>query len=218
MAGVHVAAIALYGPRAGRIAVLLLIGCLGLLIRAHEMSTDLAGLAGVSMGVAGLSLAATRPWLGGPLLGTGIGIAFLGDGLMPALLVGVLAAALPLAGPAWRARPYALAAAIGLAVAAPLVIAWPLVLSERAPALSAEWLGVALATRWSSGDTRGAFADLAYFARILPWYAWPALPLGAWTVWRARKSLADPGRPAPADGRDRSSSSSCSPCSPRRGK
>jgi len=28
-------------------AVLLLIGCLGLLIRAHEMSTDLAGLAGV---------------------------------------------------------------------------------------------------------------------------------------------------------------------------
>ena len=45
------------GARAGRIAVLLLIGCLGLLIRAHEMSTDLAGLAGVSVGIAGSSLA-----------------------------------------------------------------------------------------------------------------------------------------------------------------
>ncbi|MFZ3324186.1 MAG: glycosyltransferase family 39 protein, partial [Usitatibacter sp.] len=31
--------------------------------------------------------------------------------------------------------------------------------------------------------------DLLYFARILPWYAWPALPLAAWAVWRARRTL-----------------------------
>ncbi|MGE0355503.1 MAG: ArnT family glycosyltransferase [Burkholderiales bacterium] len=190
MAGVHIAAVTLHGPRAGRIAVLLLIGCLGLLIRAHEMSTDLAGLAGVSLGIAGLTLASRRPWAGGPLLGAGLAAAFLGDGLMPALLVALLALVLPAIGPAWRTRSYALAAAGGLAIAAPLVCAWPVVLAQRDPALSAEWLGVAIATRWSGGVSRGAFADLAYFAKILPWYAWPALPLALWTAWRARRTLA----------------------------
>jgi len=188
MAMVHVAAVTLHGERAGRIAVLLLIGCLGLLIRAHEMSTDLAGLAGVALGVAGLCLAATRPWIAGPMLGLGLGIAFLGDGLMPALLVGGLAAALPLSGTAWRTRQFALVVATGAAIAAPVAVAWPLLLAQRAPELSAEWLGAALATRWSLGVSRGPISDVAYFAKILPWYAWPALPLAAWTVWRARKT------------------------------
>ncbi len=190
MAGVHVAACALHGPRAGRIAVLLLIGCLGLLIRAHEMSTDLAGLAGVSAGVAGLALAARRPWIGGPLFGAGLGAAFLGDGLIPALLVSLLALVLPAVGAAWRTRAYAIAAAAGFALAAAVAASWPLVLSSRDPALAAEWLGIALATRWTAGATRGPLADLAYFARILPWYAWPALPLAAWTLWKARRGLA----------------------------
>ena len=193
MAGVHVAACALHGPRAGRIAVLLLIGCLGLLIRAHEMSTDLAGLAGVATGVAGLALAARRPWTGGALFGVGMGSAFLGDGLIPALLVALLALVLPVFGPAWRSRTYALAVAGGLAIAAAFAGIWPAVLSSRDPALAASWLGAALATRWAGGVSRGEVADLAYFTRILPWYAWPALPLAAWTVWKARRSLA--GRP-----------------------
>ncbi|MBL0143310.1 MAG: glycosyltransferase family 39 protein [Betaproteobacteria bacterium] len=190
MAGVHVAAVTLHGPRAGRIAVLLLIGCVGLLIRAHEMSTDLAGLAGVSVGVAGLAMAVRRPAIGGPLLGVGMGIAFLGDGLIPALLVGVLALALPATGPEWRTRAYSVAVAVGLAIAIPLAGAWPLFLAQRDPALSAQWLGVALATRWSEGASGGMLTDLVYFAKILPWYGWPALPLAAWTVWRARRTLA----------------------------
>ncbi|MCK7499803.1 MAG: hypothetical protein MZW92_62435 [Comamonadaceae bacterium] len=41
------------------------------LIRAHEMSTDLAGLAGVSVGVAGLALAAPAPLAGRPALRAG---------------------------------------------------------------------------------------------------------------------------------------------------
>ncbi len=193
MAMVHVAAVTLHGQRAGRIAVLLLIGCLGLLIRAHEMSTDLAGLAGVALGVAGLCLAVTRPWVGGPMLGLGVGIAFLGDGLLPALLIGALAVALPVSGAAWRTRQFALVVAIGAAIAVPIVCAWPLLLARRAPELSAEWLGVALATRWSLGVSRGVFTDITYFAKILPWYAWPALPLAAWTLWRARKTWAARG-------------------------
>ena len=191
MGCVHVAAVALHGPRAGRVAVLLLIGCLGILIRAHEMSTDLAGLAGVSLAVAGLCLAAARPWVGGPMLGVGLGMAFLGDGLMPALLIGGLAIALPISGAAWRTRPYAMAVAVGLVIAAPIVSAWPIILAQRAPEISAQWLGVGLATRWSERVSPDVIADLAYFATILPWYAWPALPLAVWTLWRSRKTWVD---------------------------
>lgn len=189
MAGIHVAAVALNGPRAGRIAVLLFIGSLGLLIRAHEMSTDLAGLAGVSLGVAGLALAASRPWAAGALLGTGLATAFLGDGLMPALLVGALAILLPLLGAGWRTRTYAAIVGGAAAVALPVAAAWPIALAQRDPTLAAQWMGIALATRWSAGVSLDAASDVGYFARILPWYAWPALPLAAWAAWRARKSI-----------------------------
>jgi 4-amino-4-deoxy-L-arabinose transferase-like glycosyltransferase len=190
MAGVSMAAVRLHGPRAGRISVLLLIGCLGLLIRAHEMSTDLAGLAGLALGLAGLAFAASRPVSGGALAGAGLAIAFLGDGFAPAMLLLTLFAALPFAGTRWRTREYAVAVGVALLVALPVAAVWPALLWHRAPAIFSEWLSASLATRWSGGVTRGALADFTYFPKMLAWYAWPALPLAAWTLWRARRSLA----------------------------
>ncbi len=190
MGGVSMAAVALHGQRAGRISVLLLIGCLGLLLRAHEMNTDLAGLAGLSLGLAGLTRAAKQPRLGGPLAGAGIAIAFLGDGLAPALMLLALIAALPLAGPQWRTREYALAVAFALGIALPVAAIWPALLFERSPVTFWRWLAATVANRWSGGITRGALADFAYFPKMLTWYAWPALPLAAWTIWRARRTLA----------------------------
>jgi len=190
MAGVSVAAVALHGRRAGRISVLLLIGCLGLLIRAHEMNTDLAGLAGLALGLAGLALASPRPVAGGLLAGAGLAVAFLGDGLAPALLLVAVLGVLPLAGPKWRTRQYALAAALAIGVALPFTVSWPLLLWQRSPDTFTQWLAASVATRWSGGITRGALADFAYFPKMLSWYAWPALPLAAWTLWRARRTLA----------------------------
>jgi 4-amino-4-deoxy-L-arabinose transferase-like glycosyltransferase len=62
----------------------LLIGCLGLLIRAHEMTSDLASLAASAMALWGLALAHRRPYAGGAIAGAAIGIGFLGDGFLPA--------------------------------------------------------------------------------------------------------------------------------------
>jgi len=190
MAGVSVAAVALHGPRAGRISVLLLIGCLGLLIRAHEMNTDLAGLAGLSLGLAGLALAPSRPRAGGAIAGSGLAVAFLGDGFAPALLLLAVIAVLPLAGAKWRTRDYALAVGIAVLLALPFAAGWPVLLWQREPDTFSQWLAASLATRWSGGITRGALADFAYFPKMLTWYAWPALPLAAWTLWRARRTLA----------------------------
>lgn len=182
-------ALTIHGERAGRISVLLLIGCVGLLIRAHEMSTDLAGLAGVALGLLGIALCAKRPRVGGAVAGLGIATAFLGDGFFPAFLILAVGALLPFAGGAWRTRSYALSAGIALAIALPLGAAWPVTFAHQAPALWHEWLVLAFASRWSGPSTQAGFADLFYFARIITWYAWPALPLAAWTLWRARKTI-----------------------------
>jgi 4-amino-4-deoxy-L-arabinose transferase-like glycosyltransferase len=182
------AAQALMGERAVRMAVLLTLGCLGLLIRAHEMTTDLAGLAGISLALYGLAIALKRPVAGGAIAGAGIGFAFLGDGPLPlAMMLGALLI-LPLASPLWRTRAHVKTVAVALACALPLVALWPLLLQWRSPMALSLWLSNAGALGWG-----GEGLGLLYFIKILPWYAWPAWPLAAWALWRARRTL--PERP-----------------------
>lgn len=184
LGAVSVASHELMGERALRMAVLLLIGCVGLLIRAHEMSTDVAGLAGVATAIAGLALALRRPVVGGAIAGLGAGMAFLGDGLLPLAMTAATFLALPLASAAWRTRAHAWTALAALAVALPLVALWPLALMATQPTYLAAW--------WAEAAGGAHFLEGGlYFLRILPWYAWPAWPLAAWTVYRTRRTLAE---------------------------
>ena len=178
------AANALMGERAVRMAVLLMLGCLGLLIRSHEMTTDVAGLAGLALALYGLALSVKRPVAGGAIAGLGIGFAFLGDGPLPLVMMLAALATLPLASPLWRTRAYASTAGMALLCAAPLVAAWPLLLYSHSPAAFLAWWANATDLGW--GDDAGG---LLYFLKILPWYAWPAWPLAAWSLWRARRTL-----------------------------
>jgi 4-amino-4-deoxy-L-arabinose transferase-like glycosyltransferase len=189
LAALSAASIELLGLRALRLSVLLFIGCLGLLLRAHEMMPDLAGLAGVAVGLYGLTLATRRPRLGGVATGLGIGLAFLGNGFLPASVLIATMALLPAASPFWRTRAYAETAGIALLVAAPLAAIWPVALACAAPGSLQGWFAAATASRWQGPFGNDQASDLLYFARILPWYAWPALPLAAWSLWRARRTL-----------------------------
>ena len=173
MGFVGAACLALIGERSVRIGVLLLIGCLGLLIRAHEMNPDLAGLAGLAAFLYGLALALRRPVGGGVVAGLGAGVAFLGNGFLPLAMAALTLALLPLAGAAWRSRDYAKTVAIALVSAAPLLAAWPSAL-----------------TPWQDPAATGKGLAFVYFLKTLPWYAWPAWPLAAWSVWRLRRTLA----------------------------
>ncbi|HYC36700.1 MAG TPA: glycosyltransferase family 39 protein [Usitatibacter sp.] len=177
----------LLGERAVRLGVLLLIGCLGLLIRAHEMTTDLAGLAGIALALYGLALSARRHLAGGAALGAGMGVAFLGDGFLPLGMLAALLALLPLAGASWRGREYAATVGIALLVALPLLASWPALLYFHAPQSLLAWFDPATALRWRDSGADGW--EPFYFVKAVPWYAWPAWPLAAWTVWRARRSL-----------------------------
>ena len=179
----------LMGVRGARAGVLILIGCVGLLARAHEMIIDLAGLAGIAMVLYGAALADRRPAAGGAVAGVGAGVAFLGNGFLPLGMLVMFLGLLPLVAPFWRTRRYALALATCVACAAPLVAGWLLVLGHSSAGALHEWLRQASQTRWSDAGDAGGPLELLYFVRILPWYAWPALPLAAWTLWRSRRTL-----------------------------
>src|SRR5215831_2454463 len=62
---VAAASFELMGERAMRASALLLLGCVGLLARAHEMVPDLAGVTGLAMALYGLAVAERRPAYGG---------------------------------------------------------------------------------------------------------------------------------------------------------
>lgn len=180
----------LLGERAIRMGVLLFIGCLGLLLRAHEMVTDLASLMGITMALYGLALADRRAYVGGAVAGAGMGLAFLGDGFLPIGMLAMLLVLLPLSSPFWRTRRYAASVAIALACAAPLVGSWLAALAHATPPAIHPWLEHATDFGWREFFEQDDSIEILYFVRILPWYAWPAWPLAAWSLWRSRRRLA----------------------------
>jgi 4-amino-4-deoxy-L-arabinose transferase-like glycosyltransferase len=188
LALVSATAFELIGARAMRLAVFLFIGCLGLLIRAHEMTPDLAGLTGVALAIYGLALGLRRPVAGGTAAGVGIGLAFLGNGFLPLGMLFALMMLLPLGGAAWRGPRYATTAGVALLCALPLLAVWPTALAMRSPELLRMWLSIPGTLRWMNpfeGDGLG----VVYFTKLHLWFAWPAWPLAAWTIWRAWKRI-----------------------------
>ena len=168
------------------IAVLLLIGTIGLMVHAHEAITDLATLAASSAALAALVRAGERPMSMGLALGAALGIAFLSTGFVTPVAM-LMAAMLSFAVCAdWRTRRHVLFLAVGTVVAVAVAASWPLALRAHSPEIFSAWLVNAL-------QQRGAFAEnLSYFFSISPWFLWPLWPLGLWTLWTRRRTLLTP--------------------------
>lgn len=182
----------LYGATRGRVAMLLLMGCLGILIRSHQLITDISLMTGFACALYGLALAVRRPAIGGFWLGTGVGIGFMSKGLLAPGVFGIVVMLLPLFS-AWRTRQYAISLCVAALACAPWLVVWPLALYQQAPALFNEWLFVNNFGRFFGTNEIGPAADTAHYLRILPWYALPAWPLAAWALWRTRREdLAKP--------------------------
>src|SRR5207247_1288393 len=149
-------------------APLLLAACLGYLQHAHQLITDNALVAGVAIGLYGLSRRS------GLLLGTGAGIAFLSKGLLgPGVLALTAIALLALREwrASWRIWPWALLAF------APWALIWPWLLHRHSPALFDEWFWVNNFGRFT-GE-----AGLGGGLEVLP--RWLEKPLDAIAVWGA---------------------------------
>lgn len=177
----------LWGRGYGRISAMIMIACLGLLVRTHQLIADVALLAGFSIALYGLALAPRRPVVAGIIAGTGIGIGFMAKGLLLPGVVGIAMLLLPMLGRTWRSRGYLLCLLVALASALPWLLTWPFLLYQRSPQLFMEWLWLNNPGRFSGFAYLGAASgEHSYYLTILPWFAWPALPMALWALWRNR--------------------------------
>ncbi|MGH8756934.1 MAG: ArnT family glycosyltransferase, partial [Burkholderiales bacterium] len=183
----------LYGRGHGTMTVLILIGSVGLLVRSHQLISDLGLLAGFALCLYGLALNQSRPLLAGLLTGTGIGIGFMCRGTLAPMVMVITCLLLPALFKPWRNRNYALCLLLAVIAAAPWLIIWPVALYQRSPELFAQWFWVKDLGRLFGFAPAGKELSALYFLKNIPWFAWPALPLALWTLWRGgRKGLANP--------------------------
>ena len=75
--------------------------------------------------------------------------------------------------------------ALGLGLALLLILPWPFLLLTLEPARFHGWLNTELAPLRTSFSFSGA----GRFLSLLPWFAFPALPLAAWALWTRRTAL-----------------------------
>lgn len=175
----------------GRTAVFVLLACLGLEAHAHLMLTDLALLAGVAIGLAGLPRWRQRPTASGLEIGTGVGIGFLAKGLIAPGVFALTALLLPLCFGRWRGRAYLATALAALAAALPWLLVWPAALYVRSPALFSDWFWLNNIGRFVgfSVPELGAAHDSGFWLRNLWWITLPAAPLALLSLWRERHVL-----------------------------
>lgn len=171
----------MWGKGAGRQTTFIFLGSIGLFFSAHLLSPEVAGLAGYAMAFYGLALTRRRPWRAAPLLGSGIGIAFLSTGLLAVAIILLTAILLPVLFRNWRIKPYFVSLPTGLAIALPWIAVWLFALWQRSPELLQLWL--------ISGRHALDNNNLLYFSQLLLWFSWPALPLAAWSLWHFRQNL-----------------------------
>jgi 4-amino-4-deoxy-L-arabinose transferase-like glycosyltransferase len=177
-----------WGRHHGRAAVLALLSCLGLALHAHFMLTDVAMTTGFAIALCGLALCSDRPAWGGLLFGTGIGIGFLGKGLLAPGVLGASAMLLPLLFRHWRQARYARTLAIACAASAPWLLIWPAALLLRSPQLFMDWFWLNNIGRFVgfSVPLLGAQHSKWFWLTTLPWFTFPAFPLAALSLWRQR--------------------------------
>ena len=177
----------LNGRNRGWVACLVLLGCIGLVVRGHQLIPDTASFAGIAIGCYGLALMPRRPWPGGVWLGTGAGIAFLAKGVLVPGVLTVSALLLMLGCRAWRTRAVAAGCAAAVVAAAPWVLIWPFALYRTSETLFWQWWAEAFACLLGNTSSR-PYGEVVHYLSILPWYAWPALPLALWVLWGTRVS------------------------------
>lgn len=183
----------LIGAQHAWLGPLALMGCIGLVAPVHALTPDSAQVAAFAIGLYGLALGLRRPIVGGLALGCGAGIGFLSGGLLAPFSFALCIVLLPLLSPAWRTRRALLGLSCAVIATAPWLLAWPMLLMAASPEAYAQWWSQAGPALFL-GPLGRAPVSFAYLLGVLPWFAFPALPLALWAVWAGRR---DPhARPA----------------------
>jgi len=198
LALVGLSARANWGDGHGSLAVMILLGSLGLVTHSHMMYTDTALLTGFALAFYGLILSRTQVVVAGLALGTGVGMGFMSKGLIAVGMIGCIAVLLPVFA-AWRNRAYLRCLMVALIAAAPWLTIWPFALYQRSPELFMQWFWINNIGRFFGFAHLGASTEPWFCAETLLWFAFPALPLALWTAWQLKwEELKQPAFQLPA--------------------
>ena len=176
----------LYGRVYGAAAVMLMLGCIGAVVRMHQLITDVALLAGIAIGMYGLAISKRALWTAGIALGVGAACAFLSKGLLGPGWLAITAMLMPVCK-AWRTRRYIGVLVIAFVFAAVPAAFWMIELYDRSPELFYVWLVDNNFGRFFGFVRLGVHNPPGFYAYTVIWYAVPCLPLiasVAWTAWR----------------------------------
>ena len=179
----------LYGAESAWAAALTLLGCMGLLVRGHELNAATAQLAAAAIMLYGLAALPQTP-RSGWALGGGAVLMLLAGGAAEAALFLLLAVMLPWLLEGFRSPVARRALAWGVGLALVASVAWLAYLATQA----IPFKQVLNLQRW----LREAELRPAFYLGILGWYAWPAWPLAAWAIYRSRRQWRTPGIVLPA--------------------
>ena len=192
-------------------ALLLFVGCIGLVEHVHKFIADVPQLAGTAAGLYGLVRYAKASEAGGvdgvqvlrPALwfGTGVGIAFLGKGvLVPGLFAVTVLAAMAVL-PDFRSRPAWRFYVVSLAFAAPWLLIWPIAFWRASPELFVEWfwtnnIGRFFGFSGLEGERNTlAVAVRSIFLTGTP-AVWPALGVLSFSLWKLARQRGQGARAA----------------------
>ena len=171
---------ALYGAEASWASALTLLGCLGLLVRGHELNAATAQFAAASIMLYGLACL-PRDLRSSWTLAAGVVLMLLAGGAAEALLFLLLAGGLMILLADYRTPVARRALAWGVGLACVAGGAWLTYLAAQ----SIPFARALNLQRWIGDGGQNP----AYYPSILGWYAWPAWPLAAWALYRSRQWL-----------------------------
>lgn len=193
LVGLYYAGRELHGPEAGAASPLLLAGSAGLIIHAHEAQPLLIALAAYSGTLGALAALERKPLLAAVIYGLSLAACLLGTGFAPTLPL-LLAAPATIAARG-ASRRAIVAALLGWLLFALLATPWPLVLGLLEPGRLDSWLA-AEGEQLTSGDP--PWRALGGYLGLLPWFAFPTLPIAAWSLWTQRQQRLRMDRRHPA--------------------
>ncbi|MCA3028130.1 MAG: glycosyltransferase family 39 protein [Rhodocyclaceae bacterium] len=177
----------LFDERAGRVAVALFIGSVGLLLRAHEMNPEVAGLAGMSIATYGLTRIRFEARKGAVTAAAGAIIIALSVGVVQALVVPLAALVMMAVLHDWQNAAFKRGIAILVGLLAAGAAVYPLVLAALDLLTAPIFLDAVLGTPIFDAHTRESILPF-YLTSILPWYALPTLPIAVW-LWRKDRKI-----------------------------
>ncbi|MDR2614249.1 MAG: hypothetical protein LBC91_02835 [Candidatus Accumulibacter sp.] len=174
----------LHGRPYAASAPLILAGSIGFLFHAHEAQPMLLALTAHTAAYWALALLPRAPRRAVTIFALALATAFLANGLLPVITL-LPATALALWQSENRLRHLA-GLLVGTAAAALPCGAWLLALHMASP----DYFIGFFQAEWSVLERPASpLTNFLRHARLLLWYAWPALPLAGWSVWSKRRGL-----------------------------